>query len=324
MNTPSDANMNLYGLSVIDFHSHFPIQRGGRRRSGWRQRLVEQYGERRADIILENSRQYRKEWRRMWGFEPPEEEAHSDEEQADRWVSDMDAKGLDRVNFVMGGGNDNLARIVSMHPDRFTGFAHHSLWDDGAAEELERAVKELGLRGYKLIASAQSRPIDDEAAYPVWETAEELEVPVLIHFGVLGGGGGPARDLRNMNPLTLWKVASDFPTLNFVVPHFGACYWRELLQLCWQCPNVSVDTSGSNQWMRWMPYELTMKSIFRKAVETMGPERIVFATDSSYFPRGFAVDYLREQLRACHDMGLEERSIEKIFSGNAARLLKLE
>ncbi len=33
--------MNLYGLKVIDFHSHFPIRREGRRR-GWRQRLVEQ------------------------------------------------------------------------------------------------------------------------------------------------------------------------------------------------------------------------------------------------------------------------------------------
>ncbi|GAF90203.1 unnamed protein product, partial [marine sediment metagenome] len=95
----------------------------------------------------------------------------------------------------------------------------------------------------------------------------------------------PAYDLRNMNPLTLWKVCSDFPTLNFVIPHFGACYWRELLQLCWQCPSVHVDTSGSNQWMRWMPYELTLKDLFRKSMETIGAERLIFATDSSWFPR---------------------------------------
>ncbi len=100
--------MNLYGLKVIDFHSHFPIQRPGGR--NWRERLVERYGEERADIILENSRMYRDKWRRMWAFEPPEEEVHSDEEQAKRWVADMDAKGLERVNFVMGGGNDNLSR----------------------------------------------------------------------------------------------------------------------------------------------------------------------------------------------------------------------
>jgi len=314
--------MNLYGLKVIDFHSHFPRQRAGRGTS-YRDRMVERYGERRADIIIENSRRYRDEWRRMWAFDEPETEVHTDEDQAERWVADMDAKGLSRVNFVMGGGNDNLAEIVSWHPERFTGMAHHSVWEDGAAEELERAVRELGLKGFKIIASSQQRPIDDKAAYPVWEMAENLEVPVLIHFGVLGGGGGPAYDLRNMNPLTLWRVCSDFPTLNFVIPHFGACYWRELLQLCWQCPSVHVDTSGSNQWMRWMPDDITMKDLFRKAMETIGPERLIFGTDSSYFPRGFSVEYLREQLRVCYDMGLEDESIEKIFSGNAARLLKL-
>jgi len=314
--------LNLYGLKVIDFHSHFPIQRGGRR-VGWRQRMVKRYGERRADIILENSRRYRDEWRKMWAFDEPETGVHSDEEQADRWVADMDAKSLERVNFVMGGGNDNLSKIVSRYPERFTGFAHHSVWDEGSAEELERAVRKLGLKGFKMIASNQTRPIDDKAAYPVWEMAENLEVPVLMHFGVLGGGGGPAYDIRNMNPLTLWKVCSDFPTLRFVIPHFGACYWRELLQLCWQCPSVSVDTSGSNQWMRWMPEQYTMKDLFRKAMETIGPERLIFGTDSSYFPRGFSVEYLREQLRVCYDMGLDEESIGKIFYGNAARLLKL-
>jgi len=313
--------MNLYGLKVIDFHSHFPIQRPGGR--DWRQRLVDRYGAERADIILENSRMYRDKWRKMWAFDDPEETVHSDEEQAARWVKDMDSKNLERVNWVMGGGNDNLAKIIGWYPERFTGFAHHPLFSEGAAEELERAVTRLGLRGFKLIASNQEKPIDSKDAYPVWEMAERLKVPVLIHFGVLGGGGGPAYDLHNLNPLSLWSVCADFPTLRFVIPHFGACFWRELLQLCWQCPNVFVDTSGSNQWMRWMPEELTLKDLFRKAVETIGPERLIFGTDSSYFPRGFAEEYLREQLRVCYDMGLDETSIRRIFHDNAAELLKL-
>lgn len=313
--------MNLYGLKVIDFHSHFPIQRPGGR--NWRKRLVEQYGEERADIILENSRMYRDKWRRMWAFEPPEEGERSDREQAQRWVDDMDAKGLERVNFVMGGGNDNLAEIVKWYPERFTGFAHHPLFGEDTAEELERAVTELGLRGFKIIASGQSKPIDSKEAYPVWETVEKLGIPVLAHFGVLGGGGGPARDVRNLNPLTFWQVCSDFPTMKVVIPHFGACYWRELLQLCWQCPNVYVDTSGSNQWMRWMPYDLDLKLLFRKAIETIGPERLIFGTDSSYFPRGFSVEYLREQLKTCYELGISDEAIQRIFHDNAAELLKL-
>ena len=315
--------MNLHGLKVMDFHSHFPIQREGRSYNRL-QRLIDRYGEKRARKLMENSLTYRDAWRKMWQFDDPERNVvHSDEEQAARWIADMNAKSLDRVNFVMGGGNDNLAKIVSWYPDRFTGFAQHNVFGESAGEELERAVNELDLKGFKLIASGQRKPIDSKEAYPVWEMAENLEVPVLIHFGVLGGGGGPAYDLRNMNPLTLWKVAADFPTLDFVIPHFGACYWRELLQLCWQCPNVSIDTSGSNQWMRWMPYDLSIKTLIKKAIETVGPERIIFATDSSYFPRGFSLEYLREQMRTCYDLGLEEESIQKIFYDNAARLLKL-
>ena len=64
-------------------------------------------------------------------------------------------------------------------------------------------------------------------------------------------------------------------------------------------------------------------ALIKKAIETVGPERIIFATDSSYFPRGFSVEYLREQMRTCYDLGLEEESIQKIFYDNAARLLKL-
>jgi len=148
-------------------------------------------------------------------------------------------------------------------------------------------------------------------------------VPVVIHFGILGGGGGPPYNLRNMDPLSLWEVAKMFPRLNFVIPHFGSSYLRELLQLCWSCPNVLIDTSGSNQWMRWMPYELDLEKLFRRVVESVGPDRIVFATDSSYFPRGFSEPYLVEQLKTCRAIGLDDESIEKIFYGNAARLLKL-
>jgi predicted TIM-barrel fold metal-dependent hydrolase len=86
---------------------------------------------------------------------------------------------------------------------------------------------------------------------------------------------------------------------------------------------VLIDTSGSNQWMRWMPYKLTLEDLFRKAIETVGPDRIVFGTDSSYFPRGFAAEYLREQVQACRSIGLEQGTVEKIFHGNAARLLGL-
>src|SRR5690606_22709089 len=124
--------------------------------------------------------------------------------------------------------------------------------------------------------------------YPVWETCERLGIPVLCHFGMLGAAGGVSYH-PNISPAVLEPVARDFPTVDFIIPHFGIQHVTDLLFLCWSCPNVNVDSSGSNQWVRWMPYNLTLDDLFRKFYETIGPERILFGSDSSWFPRGFAI-----------------------------------
>jgi hypothetical protein len=72
-----------------------------------------------------------------------------------------------------------------------------------------------------------------------------------------------------------------------------------------------------------MPEELTVKMLFRKYLETIGPDRILFATDSSWFPRGFAIRYLQDQVRDCRELNVPEAALAKIFGGNAARLLKI-
>jgi len=318
------ARKPFHGVRVIDFHAHFPTGNWAKWAASWRRRLAERYGEENAQLIVEQSARDREKMRRFWGFAPPESEIVSDEEQAAKWVADLDLKGVERVNFVTGGGNDNLSKVVKLHPNRFSGFAHHDVFSEDASSELERAVKVLGLKGYKVIASSQTKSIGDKSIYPVWEMAEKLRVPVVIHFGVLGGGGGPALDLRNMNPLTLWEAAKTFPRVPFVIPHFGAGYLRELLLLSWSCPNVYIDTSGSNRWMRWMPFEIDLKGLFRKVIETVGLDRLIFGSDSSYFPRGFSEAYLREQLKACRSIGLEDVSVERIFYKNAAKLLKFD
>jgi hypothetical protein len=312
-------------IEVIDFHTHFPTNlpwfTGMGKSLG--EDIAKRRGERRAAIAREHAKAYSREWRQAWGFELPEGSPPDDETQAKRWAGEIDRFGLRAIGFVTGGGNDHLASIVAQYPDKFIGFAHHYPFADNAADELERAVNDLGFKGYKLLAPMLDRPIEDEAAYPVWEACAELNIPVLIHFGIQGGGGGIAWH-ENINPLKLHNVAKDFPDVNFVIPHFGCAWIRETLQLCWACRNVSIDTSGSNQWVRWVDGDWTVKKLFRKYMETIGPERIVFGSDSSYFPRGFAVRYLQDQIRDCRELGLAESHIQNIFAGNAARLFKIE
>lgn len=312
-------------LHIIDFHTHFPTTKpwfagmGPDPREEYRKRR----GERRADLRREQAMAYSAEWRSARGFEPPESDPPDDATQADRWAGEIEKYGLRAVGFVTGGGNDNLASVIQRHPDTFIGFAHQYLFAEDSADELRRAVTDLGMKGYKLLAPMLDRHIEDEAAYPVWEACAEMDIPVLIHFGIQGGGGGIPWHI-NINPLKLYPVARDFPDVTFVVPHFGCAWIRETLQLCWACRNVCIDTSGSNQWVRWVDGDWTTKKLFRKYMETIGPERIIFGSDSSYFPRGFAVQYLDDQLRDCYELGLTQEQIQMIFGGNAARLFKID
>ena len=314
-------------LHVVDFHAHFPIK-GDASASGAGPRLYASgsLAARQAEYMRAQAERYRAAWRLAWDFPEPEHapDAHDQpmDAIADRWLAELDRYGIDRVAFATGGGNDTLARAVARYPERFIGFAHHNPFQPGAADEMRRAVNTLGLRGLKILAPALERRIDDRDLYPLWEAVEELGVPVLIHFGVLGAGGGISWNERD-NPCALEQVARDFPMTQFVIPHFGIQYLKELLFLCWACENVNVDTSGSNQWVRWMPYPLTLDDLLRKFYETVGPDRILFGSDSSWFPRGFSIRYLQDQIRACRFMNFPNEALRKIFGGNAVRLFGL-
>jgi len=306
-------------MKIIDSHVHFEVKGDSLGGASYR----EQYGEEKWRILQEKNAVQKDRWRMAWRFPRPLPADEDVRVTAQKWLDEMDAHGVSHMVFVTGGGNEVLSEIVKIAPERFIGYAHHDPALPDAAELLTRAVTEQGLRGYKILGPATSVALDDKALEPVWEVAERHELPVLIHFGILGGAGGVARHV-NMSPMILHDVAKAHPSVPFIVPHFGCGEVRDTLFLSWACPNVHIDTSGSNQWTRWMPYPLTVRDLFRKYYETIGPSRILFGTDSMWFPRGFVTQYFDTQMRDCVELGMSEADIELIFAGNARRLLKLE
>ncbi|TNJ66966.1 amidohydrolase [Paenibacillus hemerocallicola] len=297
------------GFKVFDIHGHLP----------YAQPFLST-----NEIHVKKNRERAETMRLTWDF--PKEGSDPEGEGKplmERWIETLDRHNIGGINFLTAANNDDLASKISANPDRFTGFAHHSIEAPNAREELERAVDVLGLRGYKLFGPMVQIPFHDRSLKPVWEFLAERQLPVLIHFGLLGHTGGIVQHL-NINPLSIFNVASEYPTIPFLIPHFGAGYFQELLHLCWGCPNIYVDTSGSNQWVRWTLYELTLEQLFRKTYELIGPERIVFGTDSNGFPRGFINRYLQDQVRIARELRFREEEIEGIFGNNARKLLKLQ
>jgi len=105
-----------------------------------------------------------------------------------------------------------------------------------------------------------------------------------------------------------------------IIPHFGAGLFREALMVADLCPNVLLDTSSSNGWMKYQSPEVTLAGVFKQALAVLGPERLLFGTDSSFFPRGWVADVHEKQSAALDEMGADLQTREKIFGGNFERV----
>ena len=91
--------------------------------------------------------------------------------------------------------------------------------------------------------------------------------------------------------------------------------------LCDLCPNVYLDTSSSNSWMRYQPQPLDLQKVFRQALDVAGPQRLLFGSDSSFFPRGWEHAIFEDQARVLYELGLSAADAELIFSANLLRIM---
>ncbi|WP_432664142.1 amidohydrolase family protein [Wukongibacter baidiensis] len=310
-------------LKIIDSHAHFLVK--GMGIGCYRDEYIDRFGEEKWNRLQSMNEFQRDQWRRAWGFpdvQPPKE---SIEETALQWKEDLEKKNIEKIIFATAGNyeksNANMEKIVKMYPEKFIGYAYHDPFSSDAPELLEKAIIEQGLKGFKILAPDLNGRIDDPKLDRLWKVAEKYRIPVLIHFGILGGAGGIAYH-PNISPIILHDVAKAYPDVPFIIPHFGCGQVKDALQLAWACPNIYIDTTGSNQWVRWMPYDLTVKDLFKKYYETIGPHRIIFGTDGSWFPRGFVYRYAEDQYRDCVYLGFTESEINMIFNENIIRILE--
>jgi hypothetical protein len=263
---------------------------------------------------------------RRTGVEVPDADVDA---HTDRWLAEMDRHGIERM--VTFASLPTEAEAVAAAGRRAGGrLIPYTLVDptaDGAAAFVERALGELGFRGLLTFPAMHRFDPSDARCDPIWELARAHEAPVLVHCGLLVVklrdllGLPRPYDLAFADPLRLLPAANRFPDVSFVIPHFGGGFLRETLMLGMQCENVLVDTSSSNDWMRTDPWAIRLADVFRRALDVFGPERILFGTDSSTFPRGYRADVLAIQREALADAGATDDAVRAILGGNLARLL---
>jgi predicted TIM-barrel fold metal-dependent hydrolase len=248
-------------------------------------------------------------------------------ELGDRWVVELDRHEVTRAALMASIPGDavSVAEAVAHHPHRFVGFFMHNPIGASADATLDRALKQLHMRAVCLFPAMHGFRLDDEAVERVFMAAADHGAAVFVHCGVLTVGvrkklGLPSRfDLRLGDPLALARVAAGFPQVPVIVPHFGAGFFREALIAADQCPTIHFDTSSSNSWIRF-DHGLSLESVFRSVLAVAGASRLLFGTDSSFFPRGWHAAICQEQQRATMAAGVNADDRQAIFGGNFDRL----
>jgi len=198
--------------------------------------------------------------------------------------------------------NDWVAEQVKEHSDRLIGCAAVNP-ENGmkAIYELERAVKELGLKGVLILPYVVQKPINDKIMYPFFAKCCELNVPVHIQVGHTA----PLLPSEVGRPIYLDEVALYFPELKILASHIGYPWTDEMLAMAWKHDNVYIDV-GTHYPKYYQPQ-------FFNYLNTYGQDKVLFA---SCFP---LTDYDR-QMEELNELDLRPGPRRKFLRDNAISL----
>jgi len=207
--------------------------------------------------------------------------------------------------------NEQIVEICGMS-DRLIGFASVDPRQPGAPEKLEHAVSRLGLRGLKLSPAMQGFFPDDPVAFPVYEKARDLRIPILFHAGM---SWQPGSKLKYGHPLRFEDVAVAFPDLNIVLAHLAWPWVVEAVALALKYANVHLDTSALyfDNPVDFLRYAMTQQvplTVFERSLR----KQLVFGSDNPRIET-------KAMAKAVRSLGLSDQCLELVFRGNAERLL---
>ncbi len=247
--------------------------------------------------------------------------------------------------------NDRCAQVVKKYPKRYVGFASVPPTGGKAAlEELERAVKGLGLKGVHIWTRSNNAFLDSRDMWPFYEKVSELGIPIDVH--ILGEVPGfdalqapyalyyvVVREFdmaASVLRLCLGGVLEEFPDLKFIMNHFGGGVSSIIERL--DTYSSYADRPGWPDFYLgkrlitrpWREYfnklyfnmagrEIGIESL-KCALNNISPKKLLFATDwpfnFDYEPEG-----VKRYVEAIRKLDLPAADIDAMLGGNAARLM---
>jgi predicted TIM-barrel fold metal-dependent hydrolase len=183
---------------------------------------------------------------------------------------------------------------------------------ESAIREAKKAISEFNLLGFHFHPIMGHYSVDERKLYPLWETINELKVPVMIDVGTTGMGagmpGGLGAVIRHAHPAAIDRLAADFPNMHIVAAHPGWPWTEEMIAVALHKGNVSWELSG------WAPKYFPES--LKRDIKGRLRDKIMFGSDYPSIP----YDRL---FKEWHELGYSDELMEQIFHGNAERILKL-
>lgn len=232
--------------------------------------------------------------------------------------------------------NDGFAAAIKKQPRRLTAMATVPMQDAGkAAEELERAVKRLGLRGVQIGSNVNGRYFDDPGFDPFWEAAQALDALIFVHptngvgsermkdhylFNLIGN---PAETSLAFAKCIFGGVLDRFPRLKFCLAHAGGFLpytWGRLdrgYQAVVACQGKISRPPG--EYIRLFYFDTIAHSrmALEYLVQNFGADHVLSGSDYP-FDMGDP-----EPCATVSDLKIDAKDKEKIAGGNAASLLDI-
>lgn len=276
-----------------------------------------------------------------------------DEAGIDMQVLSISFPGVELFNAADGTAmarsiNDELSDAVRRYPERFAGFAAIAPQNpEAAAEELERAVVKLGLKGAVVNGHICGEYLDDKKYWVIFERAEKLDVPIYIHPKMpspdmikpyLAYPGLPSAMLGfaaeaslHAMRLILSGVFDKYPHLKIILGHLGEAipFWLWRIDSRWM-EEKKADPSSAAFYKNYQKtpaqcfrdnFYVTLSGMYWQPVlqfvcSVLGSDKVMFATDYPYESSGLAVAFMES-------VQLSHADKEKICHLNAEKLLGL-
>jgi aminocarboxymuconate-semialdehyde decarboxylase len=253
--------------------------------------------------------------------------------------------------------NDGMAALVLRHPDRFPGFiASLPLNDpDAAVHETNRAIRDLGARGIQLYSNVRGKPIVAPEFLPLFEAMAGYDLPIWLHpyrgsdfadystetrslYEIWWTFGWLYETSAAMARIVFEGLFDRFPNLTIITHHMGAMapYCEGRLGPGWD--QLGARTSDEDlsvvlkrlkkrpiDYFRMFYADTALFGAYDATVCGLGffgADRVLFASDSPFDPEKGPM-YIRETIGIIDRLPITPEERERIYWGNAVRLLKL-